>query len=504
MIRPRALAFLALSVIAAPGIAQETLPDMPRYDRYERLRSTIAQSYVSGAVNVRWAADGKSFTFRRANQVYRFDLAAAKETPTDSEERAPAAPGGRRRPGGGVPERGRQASSAPSPNGKLTAKYHDRNLFIVDGQLESPITTDGSEAKRIKYGVASWVYGEELGVREAMWWSPDSAKLAYYRFDESQVLDFFLALDQTKIQSKLDQEPYPKAGAPNPVVSLRVYDVKAKTSVDIQTNFAEPDLGHYVYDVRWSPSGTELWFNRTNRKQNVMEVCAADPATGACRVVVREEWKTGWVENHPRMTWLADKKRFILRSSRTGFANLYLMDDSGKLLQTLTTHDFDVDDVVSVDESAGVVYYTGRNGLNPYLQQLNRVGLDGKNDVRLTNPDLSHSVQLAPTGGAFVDIASSLEKPATTRVIDANGKVLATIGTSDLTKFDALGLKKVERITFLAADGKTLCYGTLHYPSDFDHKKKYPLIVSVYGGPESGGAVESFQTPNAITELGFL
>ena len=111
---------------------------------------------------------------------------------------------------------------------------------------------------------------------------------------------------------------------------------------------------------------------------------------------------------------------------------------------------------------------------------------------------------LSPDGKAFVDVQQAVDVPPTTVLRDAQGKELAVLATSDTTKFDDLKLRKTERFTFLAADGKTTCYGTLMFPSDFDPSKRYPLIVSVYGGPESSGSPETFQTPNPITEMGFL
>ena len=504
MIRLRSSTLLGLLLLGTvASTAQESLQSMPRYERYSRLRTQIAGSIKSGAVTVNWTDDSKSFTYVHNDKLVKFDVATLNETATDTAATNPGRQNGRRRRG--APERGRQFDTAASPDGKYTAIHRDRNLYMKVGTAkEVPITTDGNAAKRIKYGTASWVYGEELGVSEAMWWSPDSAKLAYYRFDESEVLDYYLGMDQTKIQAKLDAEPYPKAGAPNPKVGLLVYDVASAKSLPIDASFGAPELGHYVYDVRWSPKGDELLFNRTNRKQNIMEICAANPSTGKCRVIVREEWKSSWVENHPAMTYLEDKNRFILHSERNGFGNYYLYDLSGKLLNPITQNKFDADTIVSVDEKASVVYYMARSAENPYLSQLHRVGLDGHGDVRMTDPGLSHSVNLAPDAQHFIDVAVSATEPASTRLVDANGKVLKTLTTSDLTEFDKLGLRRVERFTFLAADGKTTCYGRIAFPSDFDSTKKYPVVVSVYAGPESSGGAETFSPPNPITELGFL
>ena len=211
--------------------------------------------------------------------------------------------------------RGRQIDCSVSPDGKLKAFYRARNLWVanVDGTGEKQVTTDGSEAKRIKNGSGSWVYGEELNQNTAIWWSPDSRKVGYYRFDESPVKDFYLQMTQTSIQSAMDVEAYPKAGAPNPIAEVFVYDVAAgsRTPIDIRdgkpftdipadgSRFTNDNVGHYAYNIRWSPDGSELLLNRTNRRQNIMELAACTPTSGKCRVVVREEWPASWVDNSP-------------------------------------------------------------------------------------------------------------------------------------------------------------------------------------------------------------
>jgi dipeptidyl-peptidase 4 len=480
---------------------------MPRYDRYVKLRETLANSVVRGVATVKWAEDGKSFAYDKGGKSMVYTIATGKEVEgTIPTPAAPTPPTGRRRGGGGAPARGRQFDTAFNADQSLKAVSKDRNIILSDGKGNNPInvTTEGSAERRLKFGIASWVYGEELEVREAMWFSPDSKKLAFYKFDESKVLDYYLTMDQKQIQTKLDVEAYPKAGAPNPEVTLLVYDIASKTTKAIDTKFADPSLGEYVYAVRWSPDGTELLFNRTNRRQNTMELCAANPETGVCRTIVREKTSNGWVDNSPAIQWLADNKRFIWTSERNGFRNLYLYDISGKLIRPLTQGNFEVEGVKKLDEKAGLLFYTARSAPNPYLRQLHRVRLDGKGENRLTDPALSHTVDIAPDNGTFVDVAETTDTPPVTTLRDMKGKALVELAKSDLTKFDAAGFKKTERFTFTAADGKTTCYGSVQFPSDFDPSKKWPVIVSVYGGPDSGGGIERFQTPDAITELGFL
>ena len=370
------------------------------------------------------------------------------------------------------------------------------------------LTTDGDEKTRIKYGAASWVYGEELGQTTAMWWSPDGSKLAYYRFDERPVKDYWLQTDQTAVQGAVMTEAYPKAGTENPIVDLFVYDLATGKSTRMDARDGKPltdeVVGHYVYRITWSKDGSALLLNRTNRRQNVMEFATCTPSSGACRVIVREEWLASWTENSPSVQWLVDGKRFIWESERTGFSNYYLYDLSGTLLATLTAHAFEVAGIVRVDEKAGQLWYYARSGDNFMKLQLHRVGLDGKGDKRLTDPTLNHTVAVSPDGKYFTDIAQTHAKAPVTRLMDAGGKAVATVAESDLAGFIAAGLKPVEMFTYVAADGTTRLNGMLHKPSDFDPAKQYPVLFSVYAGPATNGAREVFTSPMALTEYGFL
>jgi dipeptidyl-peptidase-4 len=511
VVTARSVFGLAVVLTALPSavVAQDRLKTMPGYDQYSRVAPQIPGAVKLGVVDAYWADSSKSFEYQRDGKWYRYDVATRKA----AEIAAPTVPDSLRRGRfgrRGGPERGRQLASADSPDGKHKAFYRDRNLWVsnADGSDTSAVTTDGSEKDRIKYGTASWVYGEELGQTTAMWWSPDGTKLAYYRFDESKVPDYFLQLDQTKIQSTVDTEAYPKAGAPNPIVDLFVYDVATKKSVKIDVRDGKPFdnsvVGHYVYRVGWSPDGREVTFNRTNRRQNIMDFTACAPATGACRVVVHEEWTPSWVSNRPTMQFLADNKRFLWESERTGWRNYYLYDMSGKLLATVTNHPYEVAGIVRVDEKANALFYMARDGDNHMKLQLHRVTLDGKADRRLTDPTLNHAVTFSPDGKYFVDVEQTHDKPPTTVVATADGKQIAELATTDMTKFNQMGLQPTELYTFTAADGKTQLHAMLQKPSTFDSTKKYPVLVTVYGGPATNGAREVFTTPSPLTEYGFI
>ncbi len=533
--------FAAFVSVVAGG--QDRLRSMPGYDQYQKMSREITGALKTGQLSVTWRDEGKAFEYVRDGKLYRFEVAARKLTEVGEASADSAGPGaGGRGAGGrgGAPERGRQFASAESPDKTRRAFYRDRNLYLsnADGSSETPITTDGKgDPERIKYGTASWVYGEELDQTTAIWWSPDGGKLAYYRFDEKQVPDYHLQLKQTELYSEVDTEAYPKAGQPNPVVDLFVYDVASKktTRIDVRDGrpFDNEVVGHYVYRIAWSPDGRELLFHRTNRRQNILEVAAANPDTGACRVVLREEWPTGWIENNPTMVFLKDGRRFLWASERTGWRNYYLYDLGGKLITPLTQYaSFEAGSLIKVDEAKNLVFLLARDGNNHLKTQLHRVGLDGRGDVRLTDPAFHHSVgscMAGPGGGRgpaapggapggascgisadnryFIDVYQTHDIPPATRLVDAtNGKVVVELAASDLTRFSELGLKKAEMFTYEAADGKTTLRGLISFPSSFDPSRKYPVLVPVYGGPAytSNTSRETFVQPNPMAEYGFL
>ena len=503
---------------------------MAGYERAQRVAREAPRAVRGGALAVTWAADGRSFEYERGGTRFRYDVTTRKASviPTDAAN-ASTPPHDI-----GSPERGRQADVAVSPNGALKAFYRDRNVWLslADGGDEHAVTTDGNPATRVKYGTATWVYGEELSQRTAMWWSPDSRRLAYYRFDEHDVRDYYVAMNQTQLQSTLDVEAYPKAGAPNPVVDLFVYDVEKRTSVRVDVRDGQPfdnaTIGQYVYRVSWTADGRELLFLRMNRRQNAMDLVAADAASGATRIVLHEAWPTGWVMAEPRLLFLADGRRFIWESQRNGWDNFYLYDLSGRLLNAVTASTtYEAASLVKVDEQAGVVFYTARDGDNPLELQLHRVGLDGAADRRLTDPAFHHAIPgcirslgsrpesaplpgpcpISPDNRWVVDVFQTHDTPPATRLLDAaDGHVVADLAASETTPVAELGLKKAELFTFTAADGRTPLRGLLQVPTTFDPSRRYPVLVDVYGGPEFAvnAARESFVAPTPLAEYGFL
>lgn len=490
--------------------AQQWIKNMPGYEQYSKIAPQIRSSVKQGNVTVTWAEDGKSFDYSSDGKNYKYDIKKKKAEEIGEAAEQESSYARYRRMYGNRPQRGRQCAEETTEDGKLKAVYRNGNVYITDaeGNNEITVTTAGSVEKRFTFGTATWVYGEELDQMHAMWWSPDNKKLAFYHFDMSKVRNYFLQYEQTEIYDSMNIEAYTKVGAVNPVVELMIYDLESKKTITVDVRdgmaFDNKVVGHYVYGIEWAPDGSELLFHRTNRKQDVMEWTAANAETGLCRVVVHEEWPASFTENSPFMQYLKDEKRFIWESERNGFKNYYLYDLKAGLINPITAHEFEVAGVVKVDEEKNMLYYMARSGSNHMKLQLHRCKLDGSDDVQLTNPYFNHSVQISPDGKYFVDISQTHDVPPFTQLVETKGKVVAKLGESDMSKFDELGLKKTEIYTFTSADGETQLHGMLHFPSNFDPNKKYPLILSNYGGPATNAVRENFTTPSALCEYGFL
>jgi dipeptidyl-peptidase-4 len=535
---------LAAAILAGlsanPLLAQDRLPHYPGYDQFQKMSGELRGAvFTPGRITVTWTDEGKGFDYSWNGKSFHYDIAARSLAEKPSANGGTNEPGGRggrgARGGGGRGGRGGNvviggggsipgggiarnlATNTTSPDGQFYAVARGRNLWISnpDGTGEFAVTTDANEKNHILYGVPTITYGEELDMSVGMWWSPDSKKLAFYRFDESKVPDYAVNLDQSRQYNRVQEDPYPNAGLPSPVVDLCIYDLESKktTQVDVRDGqpFTDPVLGYYVFRMAWTHDSKELLLSRMNRRQNTLEFAAADPNTGKCRVIVREEWPANWVDWAPAFQYLPDHQRFIWTSERNGFKNFYLYNLDGKLLATLTQHPFEVANLVKIDEAANGIYYMARDGDNYLKLQLHRVGLDGQGDRRLTDPAFNHTVQLSPDGKFFIDVAETHDSPPVSRLMDDQGNVVAELARSDTSQIDQLGFKRVEVFTFTAADGKSDLQGMLYFPSNFDPSKKYPLLVTVYGGPSTSAARESFiapavtmGSPGGIAELGFL
>jgi len=445
-----------------------------------------------GSASFQFVDDGKRIQFSAWNKVFLYELATGKLNAYEPERTIT-----------GV--RGRGYGDVLSPDLTLRAFTRNYNLYVkdVDG-TETALTSDGTED--LRNGFPDWVYPEELGQYQAFWWSPDSTKIAFMQFDESPVAKYPIVHDVAPMP-RYELQGYPVPGANNPVVRLFIADVASKTLVRLETG---DDLDVYLFRGKWTNDGREFTYLRLNRLQNRIEVFAADPATGKTRLVLRDEDPCYISEQDERtefIIFLKDNQRFLWTSERSGWREIYLYDLSGKLLKQLTEARLPVQSILGVDEAGGWIYFTGAvaNGTESHLF---KVRLDGTGFARMTKDAGSHKVSFAPGFAYYTDSYSNYDSPARTVLCRADGTEVKALGQAvPSPEFQGLNLRKPEHFLFKSSDGKYDLDAVLYFPAHFNPREKYPVILSVYGGPGAKGVSNTYNMTDgsqALAQLGFL
>jgi len=376
-----------------------------------------------------------------------------------------------------------------SPNGKFVAYTRDHNLYSFDikNGLEYQLTSDGSDT--IYNGWASWVYYEEiLGRRSryrAFWWSPDSQKIAFLRFDDSPVPTFPLFSSQGD-HGKLEIEHYPKAGDPNPYVKL---GIASASGGQIVWTDVEEKADHYVAFPIWFTDSSKLTFQWMNREQDNIKIYTVDLKTGTKKEIYNEK-QSAWVDFFKNLHFFEDGSGFLLQSDVDGWSHLYTYDLEGNLRKRLSQGKWTVTNISLVDEDNKRVFFHARKGLTAETH-LYRVNLDGSGLTRLTQEAGSHRGNVS-TGGTFViDRFSNISTPLRVDLLRSNGTLVRNIADSrtSLTEEYSIGKKEIFAIT--TEDGTTLpaCW-TL--PPDFSKNKIYPVLFTIYGGPGSSDVSNSY------------
>jgi len=433
--------------------------------------------------------EGKKIQFQAFNKVFIYDLASSKLIFFEPERTI-------------VGVRGRTYSDVLSPDLKYRAFTRGYNLYVkdMDGN-ETALTTDGTED--LRNGFPDWIYPEELNQYQAFWWSPDSKKIAFMQFDESPVAKYPI-IHETGPVPRFELMSYPKSGANIPIVRLFIADLASKKLVRLETG---DDLDVYLFRGQWTNDSKEFTYSRLNRLQNRLELFAADPATGKTRLFLTETDTCYIDDGQPEIVFLKDNLHFLWTSERSGWREIYLYDLTGKLLKQLTAAKLPVRAVQDVDESRGVVYFTGSEA-NGTQSHLYKVMLDGTGFAKLTNEPGSHLISFSPTFDHYTDTFSGFDQHPKTTLCQADGKVVRVLSESAPSQeFLDFKLIKPEHFLFKSADGKHDLDGVLYFPAHFDPNEKYPLILSIYGGPGSKGVIDRYVMNDgnqALAQLGFL
>jgi dipeptidyl-peptidase-4 len=387
-------------------------------------------------------------------------------------------------PGGAEPKRltndtEDEDAFAWSPDGTRLAyaKKHDLFALEVATGRETRLTKTGAD--HVLNGTLDWVYGEELahrGANRSFFWSPDSSAIAYLRLDETRVPTYPI-VDFAPVNGRIDAQRYPKAGDPNAVPSVHVVDLAGNETAAYAPS---PDDFYVAPEMSWTPDGKSVCFLLLDRPQTTLVVLLLGRAGGEPKKLLSES-DTAWINAIAPPHFLEDGS-FVFLSERSGFSHLYRHAADGTPKNAITKGDWMIDGPWSVDEKMGNVWFRA-NPKDPRERQVFVAKLDGSSMTRVTIEPGVHTMTISPGAGYFISSFSNVTTPPKTVVRSVSGAIAAVLDEKPhaLAGYE---LGRVELGSFTGADG-TVFYTRLVKPPDFDPAKKYPVVVSVYGGPHT-------------------
>ncbi len=376
-----------------------------------------------------------------------------------------------------------------SPDGNQIAFTRAGNLFAIHiaDKKELQISFDGSATNY--NGYASWIYYEEILGRAsnycAFWWSPDSKSIAYMHFDDSQV-PVFPIFNSTGVHGFTEETRYPKAGDANPKVKMGVYSFATQS-----TNWLAIDeqIDHYIGMPFWMPDSRELCMQWMNRSQDSLILYAADIHTGNKKIIYTEYQKT-WVE---WKEWIHfyNNQEFLILNDASGWKHLYYYNTAIQSHKALTSGNWQIKEVLKTDHKKQQIWFTARKD-NSTRTDLMTINKDGSGLRQLTKGAFTHHVHISPAGSYFIDNFSNVSTPEKMSIMKADGSFLNNIANEKGAEYDNYSLAKTELIRIPSGDGFDLPV-LITWPLNFDTTKKYPVWVSIYGGPDAGTVSDGFK-----------
>tara|TARA_B110000116_G_scaffold258541_1_gene259791 strand:- start:474 stop:2294 length:1821 start_codon:yes stop_codon:yes gene_type:complete len=364
-----------------------------------------------------------------------------------------------------------------SPDGKQVSYIReDNNIYVYDliKFKEKKLTTNGSSV--ILNGHLGWVYEEEFGSYDGYRWSPDSKNIAYWEENQSKV-PIFSMFDEISLYPKIKEIRYPKAGEANPTMSIFVINIKKgkRKKMDIGDN---SDI--YYPWIKWTNKDL-LKVMRMNRLQNHWDFLNIKIKNGKSNLGLSESDTSGWVQLHRNYNFLNDG-RIVWMSERSGWHHIYIHSDDGELINQVTNGEWEVKQIVKVDEVNQKIYFTA-NKESIFETRFYSVKFDGSELSLLTNETGSHSVKVLPDGSAFIDSYSSLTSPSKHVLKDMSGNIIKIIHETDKSQFELYDWSYPKIIHFNSTDNTAKLDGIITFPPDYKKGERYPVIVHGYGMP---------------------
>lgn len=385
---------------------------------------------------------------------------------------------------------GKQKLATLSPDGRKVAFVFENNLFIKNIRTSkvSRITNDGLR-NHIINGEPDWVYEEEFALKTGYYWSPDSRKIAYYRFDESRVQEYSLIFHK-ELYPEVFSYKYPKAGEENALVDIYVFDLMKEISVRMETS-GETDK--YIPRIKWLPNSSEVCITELNRQQNEAILFIANAVDGQSRIFYTETDEKYISEFADDFVSFVDSgKTALIMSEKSGYNHIYRYSIEGELLNPVTQGAWVVDELLGIDEEKGNLYYSSTE-VSPLQRHIYKINFDGSEKEKLPSKKGVSSAIFSATFAYYILNWSDANTPPQIALYNENGEQIRmledNVNLQNLTS--RFNFTKKQFFTVKNNEGTELnCYKIL--PPKFRSRKKHPLIVFVYGGPESQDVVDKW------------
>ncbi len=372
-----------------------------------------------------------------------------------------------------------------SPDGTMVSYIFKNDLFVKNIQ-SGKVTklTKGGKKNKVIYGTTDWVYEEEFAITKAYEWSADSKMIAYLRFDEKDVKEFNLAFYDDLYPTQYKYK-YPKAGEDNSKVTAHVVQVKNAKTVDL-------NLGEYEYIPRlcWSKAANHLVLQTLNRHQNQLKYHLVDFTNKGKHTVFFEEKSDTYVDVDNNLLILKDGKSILRTSEANGFNHIYQLGFDGSSKQ-ITKGNWDVFEFLGIDNDNKVIYYSAAEK-SAMVKSIFKIQIDGTSKQRIS-PEMGYSEAEFTSGmNYFVLTHSTANTPPTYSLRKNDGALLQVLeDNKDLAdKIEGYNPVKREFVTF-NSNGTEL-NGWLIKPQNFDPSKKYPVYMTVYGGPGHNEVIDAW------------
>lgn len=379
-----------------------------------------------------------------------------------------------------------------SPNGDKVAYVKDNNLYVyhIPSSETRQITFDGRR-NHIINGNCDWVYEEEFSFTRAYEWAPDGKRIAFYRFDESNVKEYAM----TRYNGLYPEQyiyKYPKAGEDNSLVEIKVVDLDLGTIHNVDLG---PESDQYIPRIYWA-NKNELAILRLNRLQNKLDYLFYH--------VQNKETKNELTDDNPYYVDILDPlifieqgSKMIFQSERDGYNHLYCLNRKTGKVKQITKGRFDVDNVLGFNAKSRKIYYTAGKKL-PTQRELYAVSIDNNEDQLIVGGNGWVTAMAFPSSERFMVRLSSISQVPHYYIIDDKGEKIATLEKNEALqqKMNEYNLGTLKPVVFKSADGLTDLYGWAIYPPDFDKNRKYPVLMYQYSGPGSQEVRDFFPLGN--------